>query len=93
MFSFIKTCPKCNKKFNIKKVAMSRVTSCPNCKTPLIATTKNTLIAGIVLVIGYGVSNILSTKGIAPFYVPFMIIALLTLFLIEPLTIQYKEKK
>ena len=93
MFSFIKTCPKCNKNFNIKKVTMSRITSCPNCKTPLIATTKNTLIAGIVLVIGYGVSNIISSNGIAPFYVPFMIIALLTLFLIEPLTIQYKEKK
>ena len=72
---------------------MSRVTACPNCKTPLIATIKNTFIAGIVLVIGYGISNILSSKDIVPFYVPFMIIALLTLFLIEPLTIQYKEKK
>lgn len=93
MFSFTKTCPKCKEDFKVTQVKMSRVTKCPHCKTPLIATLSNTFVAGICLVIGYGISQILSSKGIVPFYIPFVIIALITLFLVEPITMKYKVKE
>lgn len=92
LFSYIKICPKCSETFNVKEVKMSRVTKCPHCKTPIIATLNNTFIAGIFLVIGYGISQVLSSKGIVPFYIPFIIIAFIALFVIEPLTITYKVK-
>lgn len=93
MFSYTKICPKCNKNFDIKGIKAQRITKCPHCRTSLIATLSNTFIAGIFLVLGYGVAQVLSSKGIVPFYITFIIIAFIALFIVEPLTINYKEKE
>ncbi|MCR6514918.1 hypothetical protein M4I33_08520 [Clostridium sp. LY3-2] len=92
IFNKEKTCPKCNKEFNMNDVSMRRVTKCPNCNTPLIATLYSTFVTGIYMVVIYGISQILDMYGIVTFYIPFILLAAIGLFLIEPLSMKYKIK-
>ncbi len=71
---------------------MRRVTKCPHCNTPIIATLYSTYVTGIYMVIAYGISQLLDMNGIVSFYIPFILLAAIGLFLIEPLSMRYKIK-